>query len=103
MDEISENIQEKIKKKDKGFISEILNEFYTICRQTGRSCTDCSFEYDKLNFEIGYEKEQFVEMCPLDAALVDYKSPTRDSGKINPWIVENIELVYNRLQELKSE
>ena len=52
MVEIPKNIQEKIDAKDKGFISEILEELYSICRETGRTCTDCSFEYDKLVFLI---------------------------------------------------
>ena len=103
MVEIPKNIQEKIDAKDKGFISEILEELYSICRETGRTCTDCSFEYDKLNFELGYEKDQTIEMCPLDVALIEYKSPEGNRGKINPWVMENIEKVYTRLQEIKEE
>ena len=103
MADIPKDVKEKIETKDKGFISEVLEELYTVCRSTGRTCVDCSFEYEKLNFDVGYEEEQFVEMCPLDAALIEYKSPSGSRGKIHPWVSENIEMVYNRLQELKSE
>ncbi|MHA2127907.1 MAG: hypothetical protein ACXACX_16370 [Candidatus Hodarchaeales archaeon] len=101
MVEIPEDIKEKIETKDKGFVSDVLEELYTICRSTGRSCVDCSFEYDKLDFDYGNESN--VEMCPLDVALVEYKSPCGSRGKIHPWVFDNIEMVYNRLQEIKDE
>lgn len=103
MSEIPKDIQEKINSKDKGFVSDLLEELYTICRTTGKSCSDCSFDYEKLNFEVGYDENQFVEMCPLDIALVEYKSPGGGRGKIHPWILDNLETVYTRLQDMKEE
>ena len=101
MKEIPADIKKKIESQDKEFASELLEELYTICRQTGRSCSDCSFEYEKLDFDLS--EDEVIAMCPLDVSLIQYKGPGGNRGKIHPWVMENIELVYTRLQELKQE
>lgn len=91
----------ELNKKD---FDEMMDTLYQICRSTGKTCEHCPFDNDpKIKYEIGYEEDQFVEMCPLDVSLLEWRSPMSmgRGNKVHPWIIENLDKVYTRYKEYK--
>ena len=85
-------------------IENMMDDLYLLCRSVGRSCDECPFQWDeKIKYEFGYEPDQYVEMCPLDVALIDWRSQLGRGLHIHPWIMENLDKVRERWQKIKEE
>lgn len=82
----------------------LLDELYIICRTVGRDCNECIFaDVEKIKWEYGYESDQFVEMCPIDVSLLEWKSSLGRGNRIHPWIIENLDNIPIKLVKLKQD
>ena len=87
----------------KDHIKNLLDEIYIICRSTGRDCSECIFEDEKkIKWETGYESDQYVEICPIDAALIEWKSSIGRGNRIHPWILDNLNSIPIKLSKIKE-
>ena len=85
-------------------VENLLDELYIVCRAVGRDCSECIFaDEKKIKWEYGYETDQFVEMCPLDVSLLEWKSSIGRGNRIHPWIIENLDKIPIKLVKLKQE
>ncbi len=97
----SMEIENKLILKD--HIKNILDEIYIICRSVGRDCNKCLFENEeKIKWETGYEKDQYIDLCPIDAALIEWKSSIGRGNRIHPWIIKNLDVLPLKLKKLKN-
>lgn len=87
----------------KEHIKIILDEIYLICRSVGRNCSNCLFDNEeKVKWETGYEEDQFVQLCPIDAALMEWKSSIGRGNRIHPWVIKNLNVLPLKLKKLKD-